>query len=58
MELKDLVGRRFVTDSREVKPGDVFVAIKGNRVDGHDFAHQAVQAGAFAVIVEKERVTA
>lgn len=54
MELRDLVGHRFVTDSREVKPGDVFVAIKGNRVDGHDFANQAVQSGAFAVIVEKD----
>lgn len=54
MELTDLVGHRFVTDSREVKPGDVFVAIKGNRVDGHDFVKQALQAGAFAVVVERD----
>ncbi|MGB9795613.1 UDP-N-acetylmuramoyl-tripeptide--D-alanyl-D-alanine ligase [Fervidobacterium gondwanense] len=52
--LKDLVGHRFVVDSREVKPGDVFVAIKGNRVDGHDFAKQAIDAGAFAVVVERD----
>ncbi|MGQ9856692.1 MAG: UDP-N-acetylmuramoyl-tripeptide--D-alanyl-D-alanine ligase [Fervidobacterium sp.] len=51
--LRELVGHRFVIDSREVKSGDVFVAIKGNRVDGHDFARQAVDAGAFAVVVEK-----
>ncbi|WP_448377061.1 UDP-N-acetylmuramoyl-tripeptide--D-alanyl-D-alanine ligase [Fervidobacterium sp.] len=54
MNLKELVGHRFVIDSREVKPGDVFVAIKGSRVDGHDFAKQAVESGAFAVIVEKD----
>jgi len=54
MNLKDLTGHRFVIDSREVKQGDVFVAIKGQRVDGHDFAKQAVEAGAYAVIVEKD----
>uniref|UniRef100_A0A7C5Y661 UDP-N-acetylmuramoyl-tripeptide--D-alanyl-D-alanine ligase n=1 Tax=Fervidobacterium nodosum TaxID=2424 RepID=A0A7C5Y661_9BACT len=54
VKFTDLVNRRFVIDSREVKPGEVFVAIKGNRVDGHDFAKQAVEKGAFAVIVERD----
>lgn len=54
VKFTDLIDRRFVIDSREVKPGEVFVAIKGNRVDGHDFAKQAVEKGAFAVIVEKD----
>ncbi|MCX7653395.1 MAG: UDP-N-acetylmuramoyl-tripeptide--D-alanyl-D-alanine ligase [Fervidobacterium sp.] len=53
LKLTDLVGHRFVVDSREVKPGDVFVAIKGNRVDGHDFSRQAIENGAFAVLVER-----
>ncbi len=39
-----------VTDSRAVTPGCVFVAIKGERVDGHDFAAGAYQAGAAVVV--------
>ncbi|WP_084956656.1 UDP-N-acetylmuramoyl-tripeptide--D-alanyl-D-alanine ligase [Thermoactinospora rubra] len=39
-----------VTDSRAVEPGSLFVAIRGARVDGHDFAAQAVQSGAVAVM--------
>ena len=43
----------FVTDNREIKPGYVFIAIKGERVDGHDFVPSAYGAGAVAVIVER-----
>ncbi|WP_431893288.1 UDP-N-acetylmuramoyl-tripeptide--D-alanyl-D-alanine ligase [Nonomuraea sp. bgisy101] len=39
-----------VIDSRAVEPGSLFVAIKGARVDGHDFAPQAIKAGAVAVL--------
>jgi UDP-N-acetylmuramoyl-L-alanyl-D-glutamate--2,6-diaminopimelate ligase len=39
-------------DSREVKPGNLFVAVKGLRVDGHDFVGEAVERGAAAVAVE------
>ena len=42
-----------VTDSRRVVPGSLFVAIKGERVDGHDFAEQAVADGAVAVLAER-----
>ena len=38
------------TDSREVRPGCIFVAFPGERFDGHDFAAQAVAAGAAAVL--------
>ena len=40
-------------DSREVKENDIFVAIKGENFDGHDFIPQAFQNGALAVITEK-----
>lgn len=43
----------FATDNREVKPGDLFLAIKGERVDGHDFSAQAVAAGAVGVLAER-----
>lgn len=39
-----------VTDSREVAPGCIFVAIRGERVDGHNFAAQAFRDGAALVI--------
>lgn len=38
-------------DSRSVRPGDLFVALKGERVDGHDFITKAIEAGAAAVIL-------
>src|SRR5579872_5276715 len=40
----------FVIDSRAAGPGDVFVAVAGERVDGHSFAAAAVAAGAVAVL--------
>ncbi|MFD1735721.1 UDP-N-acetylmuramoyl-L-alanyl-D-glutamate--2,6-diaminopimelate ligase [Bacillus salitolerans] len=40
-------------DSREVKNGSLFICIKGYTVDGHDFANQALEKGAVAVISEK-----
>ena len=42
-----------VVDSREVVSGGLFVAINGERVDGHDFADAAVAAGAVAVLAER-----
>src|SRR3954463_2758991 len=41
------------TDSRAVKRGDLFVALKGERFDAHDFIPQAAAAGAAGVMVEK-----
>ena len=41
-------------DSREVEPGDVFVAVRGIRSDGHDHVAAAVERGAAAVVVEHE----
>ena len=39
-------------DSRAVAAGSLFVAVKGERVDGHEFVGQAVQAGAAAVVAQ------
>jgi UDP-N-acetylmuramoyl-tripeptide--D-alanyl-D-alanine ligase len=43
----------IVTDSRQVEPGFVFLALPGERVDGHDFIPQVFEAGALAVICER-----
>lgn len=45
---------RAVIDSRQAAPGDLFVALPGERVDGHDFAGAAVAAGARAVLASRE----
>jgi len=42
-------------DSREVKPGRLFFALPGERVDGFDFCAAAAKAGAVAVVVTAER---
>lgn len=44
----------FETDSRKIKEGQIYVAIKGHTVDGHDFINQAILNGAKAVVVEKD----
>lgn len=44
---------KVTTDSRAVTHGDLFVALKGDSFDGHDFITQAVQKGAIAVLCEK-----
>ena len=41
------------TDSRECRSGDLYIAISGENVDGHDFIDNAVDNGAKVVIVEK-----
>ena len=42
-------------DSRAIKPGTLFFAVKGDRFDGHDFAAQAVRDGARGVVVARGR---
>ena len=41
-------------DSRKLKPGDLFFAIKGENFDGHDFIDEVISKGASAVVIEKK----
>ncbi len=45
---------RVVTDTRTLRPGDLFVALKGDRFDGHHYLAQAAAAGAVGAIVDGE----
>jgi UDP-N-acetylmuramoyl-tripeptide--D-alanyl-D-alanine ligase len=47
--------RRAVVDSREVGPGDLFIGLPGDRVDGGEFAQAALDAQAWGVIVSQRR---
>ena len=44
---------KLKTDSRKVKPGDTFIAIKNVNTDGHDFIESAIKNGATKIICEK-----
>src|SRR5690606_6936740 len=53
---RTLARRRIAigTDSRAMKPGTVFWALRGENFDGHAFVEQAFQTGGEAAVVEKE----
>jgi UDP-N-acetylmuramoyl-L-alanyl-D-glutamate--2,6-diaminopimelate ligase len=46
--------RGITYDSRNVEPGCLFVALRGNNADGHDYIARAVEQGAAAVVVERK----
>jgi murE/murF fusion protein len=46
--------RAIRSDSRAIEPGDVYVAVRGIRADGHAFVQAAIDGGAAAVVVEHE----
>lgn len=43
----------IVTDSRKVRYGALFAALKGNRVDGHEYAATAASLGAVAILASR-----
>src|ERR1700719_2744494 len=49
----DDVALGYSIDSRTVQPGELFFAVKGERLDGHDFVEQALKKGAAAAVVSR-----
>src|SRR5882762_1851582 len=54
-ELKE-VAQGYSIDSRTLQPGELFFAVKGERFDGHDFVHQALERGAVTAVVRKDQL--
>jgi len=54
-ELKE-VAQGYSIDSRTIRPGELFFAVKGERLDGHDFVHQALEKGAVSAVVRKDQL--
>jgi UDP-N-acetylmuramoyl-tripeptide--D-alanyl-D-alanine ligase len=50
------VAQGYSIDSRTIQPGELFFAVKGERMDGHDFVNQALEKGAVAAIIRKDRL--
>ena len=46
----------YSIDSRTIQPGELFFAVKGERMDGHDFVQPALERGAVAAIVRKDQL--
>jgi UDP-N-acetylmuramoyl-tripeptide--D-alanyl-D-alanine ligase len=45
----------YSIDSRKIQAGDLFFAVKGERLDGHDFVAEALAKGAVATVVRKDQ---
>ena len=50
------IAEGYSIDSRTLRPGDLFFAVKGERLDGHDFVEQALAKGAAAAVVRKDQL--
>ncbi len=49
-------GKRVVSDSRKVEPGDIFVALPGTTVDGNEFIQDALSKGAQYVLSANQEI--
>jgi UDP-N-acetylmuramoyl-tripeptide--D-alanyl-D-alanine ligase len=52
----EAVAADYSIDSRTLQPGELFFAIRGERLDGHDYLEAALAKGAVAAVVEREQV--
>jgi UDP-N-acetylmuramoyl-tripeptide--D-alanyl-D-alanine ligase len=50
------IAQAYSIDSRTIKPGQLFFAVKGERMDGHDFVQQAFEKGAAGAVVRKDQL--
>src|ERR1043165_3344078 len=46
----------YSIDSRTIQPGELFFAVKGERLDGHDYVEAALQAGAVGAVVQADQL--
>src|SRR5438876_629902 len=55
-EYPHTLAQGYSIDSRTVQSGNLFFAVKGERLDGHDFVDQALGNGAIAAVVRKDQL--
>jgi len=54
---RDQIATGYSIDSRTLQPGDLFFAVRGERLDGHDFVDAALAKGAVGAVVGKDNPT-
>ena len=52
----EIIAEGYSIDSRSIQRGELFFAVKGERLDGHDFVEAALSAGAAAAVVSQHRI--
>ena len=50
------IAQGYSIDSRTLQPGEVFFAVEGERMDGHDYVRQALEKGAVAAVVRQDQL--
>lgn len=55
LQSQTLTIKNLRLDSREIKPGDAFIALHGQQQDGHQYIEQAIKNGAALIIAERQR---
>lgn len=54
--LREQVAQAYSIDSRTIGPGQLFFAVKGERLDGHDYVASALEKGAIAAVARKDQM--
>jgi UDP-N-acetylmuramoyl-tripeptide--D-alanyl-D-alanine ligase len=52
----EAVAQGYSIDSRTIRPGELFFAVKGDRLDGHDFVNATLESGACAAVVRRDQL--
>jgi UDP-N-acetylmuramoyl-tripeptide--D-alanyl-D-alanine ligase len=55
-DLREEIAEGYSIDSRTLAPGELFFAVKGERLDGHDYVAAALEKGAVAAVVQKSEL--
>jgi UDP-N-acetylmuramoyl-tripeptide--D-alanyl-D-alanine ligase len=50
------IAQAYSIDSRTIQPGQLFFAVKGERMDGHEFVQQALEKGTVGAVVRKDQL--
>jgi len=50
------IAQGYSIDSRTIQQGELFFAVTGERLDGHDYVHQALERGAVSAVVRKDQL--
>src|SRR5438445_7642972 len=53
----NVIAQRYSIDSRTIQPGDLFFAVRGERLDGHDFVEAALAKGAAGAVVAADQIS-